>query len=132
MYAYYDRPYDAKNPFMAPVAVHRELHKSGDRSCMHIEFDISGSKLRYDAGDHVAVFPTNDADIVEKLGARLSADLGTVFTLTNLDGSCFLLLDCFTNEITNLSVNQSLYQNIFHFSGGLSSGPTASSTGDRP
>jgi len=92
MYAHYDRPYDAKNPFMAPVAVHRELHKGGDRSCMHIEFDISGSKLRYDAGDHVAVFPTNDADIVEKLGARLSADLGTVFTLTNLDGSCFVLL----------------------------------------
>ena len=81
-----DRPYDAKNPYLAPVSVHRELHKGGDRSCMHIEFDISGSKLRYDSGDHVAVFPVNDAVIVEKLGARLSVDLGTVFTLTNLDG----------------------------------------------
>jgi len=57
---------------------------------MHIEFDISGSKLRYDAGDHVAVFPVNDAEIVEKLGARLNVDLGTIFTLTNLDGVLFV------------------------------------------
>ena len=73
------------------MSVNRELHKGGDRSCMHIEFDISQSKLRYDAGDHVAVFPVNDAEIVEKLGARLSVDLGTVFTLTNLDGVFFCI-----------------------------------------
>jgi len=54
---------------------------------MHIEFDISGSKLRYDAGDHVAVFPVNDAEIVEKIAARLGVDLGTVVTLTNVDGT---------------------------------------------
>lgn len=40
------RPFDAKNPFLAPVKVNKELHKAGDRSCMHIEFDISGSKIR--------------------------------------------------------------------------------------
>ena len=83
----FDRPFDAKNPYLAPVCVHRELHKGGDRSCMHIEFDISGSKLRYDAGDHVAVFPVNDAEIVEKIAARLGVDLGTVITLTNVDGT---------------------------------------------
>jgi len=53
---------------------------------MHIEFDISRSKIRYDAGDHVAVFPVNDAEIVEQLGARVGVDLGTVVTLTNTDG----------------------------------------------
>ena len=41
------RPYDAKNPYLAPVKVNRELHKGGDRSCLHIEFDITGSKIRY-------------------------------------------------------------------------------------
>lgn len=41
------RPHDAKNPFLAPVLVNRELHKpSSKRSCMHIEFDITGSKIR--------------------------------------------------------------------------------------
>lgn len=44
------RPFDAKNPFLSTVRVNKELHKSGDRSCMHIEFDIDGSKMRYDSG----------------------------------------------------------------------------------
>jgi len=71
---------------MAPVVEHRELHKSGDRSCMHIEFDLTGSKIRYDAGDHLAVFPVNDSNLVEKLGSLLGVDLGVTFTLTNVDG----------------------------------------------
>lgn len=79
-------PYDAKNPFLSPVVVHRELHQTGDRSCMHIEFDLSGSKIRYDAGDHLAVYPVNDPDLVEKLGEILGVDLGLCFTLTNVDG----------------------------------------------
>ncbi|XP_071178692.1 NADPH--cytochrome P450 reductase-like isoform X1 [Mytilus galloprovincialis] len=78
-------PYDAKNPYLAPVRVNRELHKGGDRSCLHIEFDISGSKIRYEAGDHVAVYPVNDSDIVEGIGKRLEVDLDTIFTLTNVD-----------------------------------------------
>ncbi|KAH3886012.1 NADPH--cytochrome P450 reductase-like [Dreissena polymorpha] len=78
-------PYDAKNPYLAPVKVNRELHKAGDRSCMHIEFDISGSKIRYEAGDHVAIFPKNDTAVVEKIGKRLGVDLDTVITLTNVD-----------------------------------------------
>ena len=71
---------------MAPVIVNRELHKGGDRSCMHVEFDITGSKIRYEAGDHVAVYPTNDPELVESLGKRLNIDLETVFSLDNVDG----------------------------------------------
>lgn len=44
------RPFDQKNPYLCPVKVNRELHKAGGRSCMHIELDIEGSKIRYDAG----------------------------------------------------------------------------------
>ena len=40
-------PYDVKNPYLAPVIVNRELHNGGDRSCMHIEVGIEGSKIRY-------------------------------------------------------------------------------------
>ncbi|CAH1778037.1 unnamed protein product [Owenia fusiformis] len=78
-------PYDTKNPYLAPVQVNRELHKGGDRSCMHIEFDITGSRLRYEAGDHVAVFPINDPEIVENIGKQLGVDLDQVMTLTNVD-----------------------------------------------
>lgn len=40
---------------------------------------------RYEAGDHVAVYPKNDTELVEKLGALLNVDLDTVITLKNLD-----------------------------------------------
>ena len=44
------------------------------------------SMFRYEAGDHVAVYPVNDSDIVEGIGKRLEVDLDTIFTLTNVDG----------------------------------------------
>ena len=78
-------PFDAKNPFLAPIKVNRELHKGGDRSCMHIEFDIEGSKMRYDAGDHLAMYPVNDKELVEKLGKFCGSDLDLVFSLINTD-----------------------------------------------
>lgn len=78
-------PFDAKNPFLAPIRINRELHKSGDRSCMHIEFDIEGSKMRYDTGDHLAVYPINNEELVKKIGELLNVDLDTVITLTNTD-----------------------------------------------
>lgn len=78
-------PFDAKNPFLAPIRMNRELHKNGDRSCMHIEFDIEGSKMRYDTGDHLAVYPVNSSELVNKLGELLNVDLDTIITLTNTD-----------------------------------------------
>uniref|UniRef100_A0A6M2DVS6 NADPH--hemoprotein reductase n=1 Tax=Xenopsylla cheopis TaxID=163159 RepID=A0A6M2DVS6_XENCH len=78
-------PFDAKNPYLAPMILKRELHKAGDRSCMHIEFDISGSKMRYDAGDHLAMYPVNDEDLVTRLSQITNSDLNTVFSLINTD-----------------------------------------------
>uniref|UniRef100_A0AAQ5XAU8 NADPH--cytochrome P450 reductase n=1 Tax=Amphiprion ocellaris TaxID=80972 RepID=A0AAQ5XAU8_AMPOC len=78
-------PFDAKNPFLAPVTVNRRLNKAGDRHLMHLELDITGSKIRYESGDHVAVFPTNDSALVNKLGQLLGVDLDVVISLNNLD-----------------------------------------------
>lgn len=78
-------PYDAKNPFLATIRENRELHKSGGRSCMHIEFDIEGSKMRYEAGDHIAMYPVNARDLVERLGQLCDANLDTIFSLINTD-----------------------------------------------
>ncbi|XP_035219384.1 LOW QUALITY PROTEIN: NADPH--cytochrome P450 reductase-like [Stegodyphus dumicola] len=77
-------PFDLKNPYLSTILVNRELYK-GDRSCMHVELDISSAKIRYDAGDHVAVYPTNNPELVEKIGKLLDVDLDTVFSLNNLD-----------------------------------------------
>ncbi|XP_056593351.1 NADPH--cytochrome P450 reductase isoform X1 [Triplophysa dalaica] len=78
-------PFDSKNPFLASVSVNRKLNKGGNRHLMHIELDILDSKIRYDAGDHVAVYPTNDTTMVSKLGKRLGVDLDIIMSLKNLD-----------------------------------------------
>jgi NADPH-ferrihemoprotein reductase len=78
-------PFDVKNPFIAKMKVNRELHKGGDRSCMHIEVDISNSKMRYDSGDHIAVYPQNDTALVNRIGELLGVDLDSVISLVNLD-----------------------------------------------
>lgn len=57
------------------MKVNRELQKAGDRSVMHIELDIEGSRMQYEAGDHVGIFPQNDADLVQLLGELCGADL---------------------------------------------------------
>ena len=88
---------------MSAITVNRELHKGGDRSCMHIELDITGSKLSYVTGDHVAIFPTNNTAAVERIGELLGADLDTVFSLTNVDGT-------HTSDVTTL------YDNLSHHS----------------
>ncbi|KAK1800367.1 hypothetical protein P4O66_005591 [Electrophorus voltai] len=78
-------PFDANNPFLAPVIVNRKLNKGQSRHLMHLELDISGSNISYNAGDHVAVYPANDVSLVNRLGERLGVNLDTVITLKNLD-----------------------------------------------
>ena len=92
-------PFDAKNPFMSGLLVNRELHKGGDRSCMHIEIDISNSKMRYDSGDHVAVYPENDTKLVTRIGELVGVDLDTVISLINLDGKLHLHCSSTTSEM---------------------------------
>lgn len=79
-------PFDVKNPYMAPIKVNKNIHNSGSgRHCMHIEVDIEGSRIRYDAGDHIAIYPKNNEELVNKLGSLLNIDMDQVFTLNNLD-----------------------------------------------
>ncbi|CAH2073891.1 unnamed protein product, partial [Iphiclides podalirius] len=78
-------PYDAKNPFLAEIKVNKELHKGGGRSCLHVELDITDSKMRYEAGDHVAIYPINSSELVERLGELTGANLDEIFSLINTD-----------------------------------------------
>lgn len=107
------RPYDAKNPFLASVKVNRELHgPTSDRSCMHIEFDIKDSKMRYETGDHLAVYPVNNAELVNKIGEKCGVNLDIVITLTNTDG-IYLLLIFFSLPLAFLS--RFCYEDLFVF-----------------
>jgi NADPH-ferrihemoprotein reductase len=79
------RIYDAKNTYLAPIVVNRELHTSkSERSCRHIEIDI-GEELHYEAGDHVGIFPLNDLTTVHMLAKRLGADLNQTIAMYSIE-----------------------------------------------
>lgn len=80
-------PYNAHNPYVAPIAESREVFSVKDRNCLHMEIDVSGSNLSYQTGDHVAVWPTNAGKQVDRflniLG--LSEKRHTVISVKGLD-----------------------------------------------
>ncbi|EMC91869.1 hypothetical protein BAUCODRAFT_28100 [Baudoinia panamericana UAMH 10762] len=59
-------PYNAHNPYIAPIAESKELFNDKTRNCLHMEIDVSGSNLSYTTGDHIAIWPTNAGKEVDR------------------------------------------------------------------
>ncbi len=58
-------PFDHTKPYLAPVVKTKELFSlSGPRRCIHAEFDLSKSNLKYSTGDHLAILPPNSNEEV--------------------------------------------------------------------
>jgi NADPH-ferrihemoprotein reductase len=77
----------AATPYLASVHVVRELHsEKSDRSCIHVELDIRGSAITYEAGDHVGVLPENGPDVVERAAQLLGVPLDYAFSLSKPHG----------------------------------------------
>ncbi|WWC59241.1 uncharacterized protein I303_101791 [Kwoniella dejecticola CBS 10117] len=67
--------YGIKNPYPAPVLASKELFAvSGDRNCVHIEFDLTGSGMTYQHGDHVGIWPSNPDVEVDRMLSVLGLD----------------------------------------------------------
>lgn len=80
--------HDAKNPYAAPISLSRELFQNiQDRNCVHLEFDIGGSGITYQHGDHVGVWPSNPDVEVERLlcALGLSEKRDAVIGIESLD-----------------------------------------------
>ncbi|ODQ80733.1 hypothetical protein BABINDRAFT_166324 [Babjeviella inositovora NRRL Y-12698] len=59
-------PFNHSHPYLAPIASTYELFSLASRSCIHAEFDLSDSNLRYSTGDHLAIWPSNSDAHVSK------------------------------------------------------------------
>jgi NADPH-ferrihemoprotein reductase len=70
------------SPHLATITLVKELHTSlSDRSCIHVEVDISNCSATYEAGDHVGVFAENSPEVVTAAAKILGLPLDMCFTL---------------------------------------------------
>ncbi|CAO3638464.1 unnamed protein product [Cunninghamella echinulata] len=81
--------YDAKRPYNAPITSRELFQDGGDRHCLHIDIDISGTNLKYQTGDHVAIWPTNNEIEVNRLASILGLKdkLDTVIMVNAIDST---------------------------------------------
>ena len=65
--------YSKKNPFPAKVILNKNLNEQeSSKQTHHVEFDLSGSHLNYEAGDVLGIYPTNDPELVDELTTNLN------------------------------------------------------------
>ncbi|KAL5115113.1 hypothetical protein ACEQ8H_007028 [Pleosporales sp. CAS-2024a] len=80
-------PFNANNPYIAPIVESYELFTTKERNCLHMEIDITGSNLSYTTGDHIAIWPTNAGKEVDRIFRVLGKEdkRHTVITVKGLD-----------------------------------------------
>jgi NADPH-ferrihemoprotein reductase len=60
-------PFNANNPYIAPIVESYELFTTKDRNCLHMEISVAGSNLSYTTGDHIAIWPNNAGREVDRM-----------------------------------------------------------------
>ncbi|KAF9694468.1 hypothetical protein EKO04_007329 [Ascochyta lentis] len=80
-------PFNANNPFIAPIVESSEIFTAKDRNCLHMEISIAGSNLSYTTGDHIAVWPNNAGKEVDRVFKVLGKEhkRHTVIAVKGLD-----------------------------------------------
>ena len=66
--------YSRKNPFPGRLLVNRRLNSpDSPKETRHFEISLAGSGISYEVGDSMAVYPTNDPELVEDILRALDA-----------------------------------------------------------
>ena len=59
--------YTRSNPFPGKLTVNRSLNPGSEKDTRHLEIDVTGWGLSYEVGDSIAVYPSNDAQLVGEI-----------------------------------------------------------------
>ncbi|KAF7728682.1 NADPH-cytochrome P450 reductase [Apophysomyces ossiformis] len=78
------KTWDAKNPYPAPFSS-KDVISGSDRHCLHLEIDISGSDMKYETGDHIGIWPTNNEEEVARVALLFGLDLDQVINIKAKD-----------------------------------------------
>ncbi|CAL9734557.1 NADPH--cytochrome P450 reductase [Monosporozyma servazzii] len=78
---------DAKHPYVAPITQSKELFKSVGRYCIHSQFDISNTSIKYETGDHLAIWPFNANEKVDQFLSTFALQPDKIFDLESLDAT---------------------------------------------
>src|SRR6266550_7401089 len=69
------RRYTRANPFPARLVVNRRLSgPESEKDTRHFEIDLTGWGLSFEVGDSLAVYPSNDTELVDEIIRALGAD----------------------------------------------------------
>ena len=82
-------PYTRSNPFPGKLIVNRRISgPESEKDTRHFEIDLTGWGLSFEVGDSVAVYPTNDPELVDEiiraLGAKGDEDVPAAKTQKSL------------------------------------------------
>src|SRR5436189_3425119 len=67
-------PYSRTNPFLARMLVNRRLSgPESEKDTRHFELDLTGWGLSFEVGDSLAVYATNDPELVDEITRTLGA-----------------------------------------------------------
>lgn len=105
-----DLVYSKKNPFSASISDNYDLNLLGSKKeTRHIEIDISGSDLHYDAGDAIGIFSKNCPDLAQGI-VSVNGFKGTEELKSN-NGETKTLLEILIEDCDITSLNKKFIEN---------------------
>lgn len=97
-------PFDQSYPYLAPVASSYEIcAPESNRNCVHMEFDISESNIKYETGDHLGIMPQNPQENVKHFLKTFSLNGDDIFDLKLKDPTSSLPFPVPTNVETAIT-----------------------------
>ena len=105
--------YSRKNPFYAEVLEKVNLNGRGsNKETNHVELSLEGSGLTFVPGDSLAIYPTNDAKLVDLLVSALAFDANETVTF---EDETFSLQDVLTTKLDITALSKPLLTKISEY-----------------